>query len=60
VEPICGLRGGYEDSVAWNLKQRIVSMAMEEKIFDALVPKRFCLKNQFCPTRAKVMFDLIR
>ncbi len=30
---------GYEDSVAWNLKQRIDTMDMQEKIFDVLVPK---------------------
>jgi transcriptional antiterminator NusG len=30
---------GYEDSVAWNLNQRIESMGMQDKIFNALVPK---------------------
>lgn len=35
---------GYEDSVAWNLKQRIESMDMREKIFDAIVPKEKKIK----------------
>jgi transcription termination/antitermination protein NusG len=35
---------GYEDSVAFNLKQRIESMDMQEKIFDALVPKEKKIK----------------
>src|SRR3989338_9085666 len=30
---------GYEDAVAQNLKQRIDSMGMEDKIFTVLVPK---------------------
>lgn len=30
---------GYEDAVARNLKQRIESMGMEDKIFNVLVPK---------------------
>ena len=30
---------GYEDAVARNLRQRIESMSMEEKIFDVIVPK---------------------
>lgn len=30
---------GYEDRVAENIKQRIESMAMEDKIFDVIVPK---------------------
>lgn len=35
---------GYEDSVAFNLKQRIESMDMEGKIFDAIVPKEKKIK----------------
>lgn len=35
---------GYEDSVANNLKQRIESMNMQDKIFDALVPKEKKIK----------------
>jgi transcriptional antiterminator NusG len=35
---------GYEDSVAWNLKQRIESMGMQDRIFDALVPKEKKIK----------------
>src|SRR3954467_519882 len=35
---------GYEDSVAFNLKQRIESMGMEDKIFDCLVPKEKKIK----------------
>lgn len=35
---------GYEDSVAWNLKQRIESMDMQDKIFDAIVPKEKKIK----------------
>ncbi|OGE80159.1 MAG: transcription termination/antitermination protein NusG [Candidatus Doudnabacteria bacterium RIFCSPHIGHO2_01_FULL_45_18] len=35
---------GYEDSVAFNLKQRIESMGMEDKIFNALVPKEKKIK----------------
>lgn len=38
---------GYEESVAENLKQRIKSMNMEDKIFNVLVPteKRIKIKN---------------
>lgn len=35
---------GYEDSVAWNLKQRIENMGMQDKIFDAIVPKEKKIK----------------
>lgn len=35
---------GYEDNVCRNLKQRIDSMGMEEKIFDVLVPKEKKIK----------------
>ncbi len=35
---------GYEDSVAFNLKQRIESMGMEDKIFDVIVPKEKKIK----------------
>jgi transcriptional antiterminator NusG len=35
---------GYEDSVAFNLKQRIESMGMEDKIFSVLVPKEKKIK----------------
>ncbi len=35
---------GYEDSVAYNLKQRIESMGMEDKIFDVIVPKEKKIK----------------
>ena len=35
---------GYEDSVAWNLKQRIESMGMQDKIFDSIVPKEKKIK----------------
>jgi len=35
---------GYEDSVANNLKQRIESMNMQDRIFDALVPKEKKIK----------------
>lgn len=35
---------GYEDSVALNVKQRIESMDMQDKIFDALVPKEKKIK----------------
>lgn len=35
---------GYEDSVVHNLKQRIESMGMEEKIFDVMVPKEKKIK----------------
>lgn len=35
---------GYEDSVAFNLKQRIESMNMQDKIFDAIVPKEKKIK----------------
>ena len=30
---------GYEENVAQNLRQRIESMDMEDKIFEVLVPK---------------------
>ena len=30
---------GYEDAVAKNLKQRIESLSMEDKIFNVIVPK---------------------
>ena len=35
---------GYEDSVVYNLKQRIESMAMEDKIFEVMVPKEKKIK----------------
>jgi transcription termination/antitermination protein NusG len=35
---------GYEDSVAFNLKQRIESMGMQDKIFEAMVPKEKKIK----------------
>ncbi|MDP3741301.1 MAG: transcription termination/antitermination protein NusG [bacterium] len=35
---------GYEDSVVHNLKQRIESMVMEDKIFDVMVPKEKKIK----------------
>jgi transcription termination/antitermination protein NusG len=35
---------GYEDSVAHNLRQRIESMGMEDKIFDVIVPKEKKIK----------------
>ena len=35
---------GYEDSVAKNLKQRIESLSMEDKIFNVLVPKEKKIK----------------
>lgn len=35
---------GYEDNVCRNLKQRIDSMGMEEKIFNVLVPKEKKIK----------------
>ena len=31
---------GYEDAVAKNLRQRIESLGMEDKIFNVLVPKQ--------------------
>ena len=38
---------GYEENVARNLRQRIKSMKMEEKIFDVIIPKekKIKLKN---------------
>lgn len=35
---------GYEDSVVYNLKQRIESMGMEDKIFEVIVPKEKKIK----------------
>ena len=35
---------GYEDAVAKNLKQRIESLGMEDRIFDVLVPKEKKIK----------------
>lgn len=35
---------GYEDSVAVNLKQRIDNLNMQDKIFDAIVPKEKKIK----------------
>src|SRR6266550_8646132 len=35
---------GYEDSVAFNLNQRIESMGMSDKIFNVLVPKEKKIK----------------
>jgi len=35
---------GYEDAVAKNLKQRVESLAMEDKIFNILVPKEKKIK----------------
>jgi len=38
---------GYEENVAYNLRQRIESMAMEDKIFQILIPteKKIKIKN---------------
>ena len=35
---------GYEDAVAKNLKQRIESLDMEDKIFNVIVPKEKKIK----------------
>ena len=35
---------GYEDAVAKNLKQRIESLGMEDKIFNVIVPKEKKIK----------------
>ena len=35
---------GYEDAVAKNLKQRIESLSMEDKIFNVIVPKEKKIK----------------
>ena len=35
---------GYEDAVAQNLLQRIESLGMEDKIFNAIVPKEKKIK----------------
>ena len=35
---------GYEDAVARNLKQRIESLGMEDKIFNVIVPKEKKIK----------------
>ena len=35
---------GYEESVAKNLKQRIESLGMEDKIFNVIVPKEKKIK----------------
>jgi transcriptional antiterminator NusG len=35
---------GYEDAVANNLKQRVESLGMEDKIFDVIVPKEKKIK----------------
>ena len=35
---------GYEDAVAKNLKQRIESLGMEDKIFNVIVPKEQKIK----------------
>lgn len=35
---------GYEDAVARNLKQRIESLNMEDRIFDVIVPKKAVVK----------------
>ncbi|TSC74901.1 MAG: hypothetical protein G01um101430_718 [Parcubacteria group bacterium Gr01-1014_30] len=35
---------GYEDAVAKNLKQRVASLGMEDKIFNVLVPKEKKIK----------------
>jgi len=35
---------GYEDAVAYNLKQRIESLGMEDRIFNVLVPKEKKIK----------------
>ncbi len=36
---------GYEDAVAKNLKQRIDSLGMEDKIFNVIVPKERKIKK---------------
>ena len=40
---------GYEDNVARNLKQRIESLGIEDKIFNVIVPKekKIRIKNIF-------------
>ena len=35
---------GYEDAVAKNLKQRVESLGMEDKIFNVVVPKEKKIK----------------
>src|SRR4030042_3776950 len=35
---------GYEDAVAENLKQRVASLGMEDKIFNIIVPKEKKIK----------------
>ncbi|MCX6723098.1 MAG: transcription termination/antitermination protein NusG, partial [Candidatus Staskawiczbacteria bacterium] len=35
---------GYEDAVAKNLKQRIESLGMEDKIYNVIVPKEKKIK----------------
>ena len=35
---------GYEENVAQNMKQRIESMDMEDKIFNVLIPKEKKIK----------------
>ena len=37
---------GYEEAVAKNLRQRVESLGMEDKIFDVLVPKERKIKIQ--------------
>jgi len=38
---------GYEDAVAKNLKQRVESLGMEDKIFNVIVPKEKKIKIKF-------------
>jgi len=42
---------GYEENVAHNLKQRIESMAMQDKIFNVLIPteKKIKIKKRQTP-----------
>ncbi len=45
---------GYEDAVVRNLKQRIESLGMEDKIFNAIVPREKKIKIQGAATNSKM------
>ncbi len=51
---------GYEEAVAKNLKQRIESLGMEDKIFNVIVPKEKKNKNQGRQTQDRGRENLSR
>ena len=49
---------GYENAVLRNLKQRIESLSMEDKIFDVLMGSEVMPRKKFIQTHAKSVQNL--